>query len=892
MSARGWPGWAAALARDPNVVFAEPHYIRRLVWDGLPADGAMSSTPNDTNFGAMTHLLRLRMTDAWDVVKGEQGKDGLGRDKVVIAVVDGGTEWRHPDLRDNVWTNPGEIPNNGIDDDNNGFDDDVNGWNFATSSETSKGTPDPTGLPNTPLNAKHGTAVAGVAAAVTNNELGVAGTSWNATFMPINAGCPNQDDQICFPGQGVVYAAMNGADIITASWGGDGGSEALRMAIEMARDEGALVVASAGNDIRNIDREPFYPASYSTTLSVGGTTKDSDANLWNYGRSVNVFAAASRIDTTFPLPEAYGPISGTSFSGPLVAGIAALVLTQDATLTPDQVREQVRLTADNIDSANPSLSGLMGRGRANAFRAVTETGSPAVRLTEWTWVDEDGNFDLRSGEKVELQATFTNYLADASGLTLELDSDDPFINFINSSVNAGGLAGGASTTVTFEFELAPNTPNNRALLFFTRATAGSYVDAADVFRLSANETAVAAHNSGALQVSITNEGNLGYLSYKDLSQGVGFMARDVQNRARDLLFEGGLLIGTGPMAVSDCVRGIVPEVEHQNADFVLKDGTTLEIIVPAELTAQQGRVEYVDTEADNPIGVEILQESFIDVGPANEDFVILKYTISNVTETTITDLHAGLFFDWDIGSNDLARFDDDRQMGFILDDLNTPTILVGTKVLSNDLASRGARVSYRAIDNPSQIYRDDNGGGFTKEEKWSFLSGGVRNPNLGPSDVSQLTGAGPFSIDSGSSIEVAFAVVAGKSQADLLQNADNAQTLWDTILSTPTAIDDPDAPPPGVFALNAIYPNPAVPPTTLAFEVATPSEVTLTLYDVLGRKVRTLVTGRKNAGTHTVVWDGVDQAGQRVASGLYVARFTARNPGGTFTQSRQVVVVR
>ena len=880
---------AAALARDPNVVFAEPHYIRRLAWDGLPTPEearAMLSTPNDTNFGAMTHLLRLRLTDAWDVVKGEQGKDENPDDKVVIAVVDGGTDWRHSDLRANIWTNPDEIDGNGIDDDGNGFVDDIHGWNFATSSETSDGTPDPTGLSNTPVNALHGTAVAGVAAAVTDNALGVAGTSWNATFMGINASCPNQDDSICFSNRGLLYAAMNGADVITASWGGDGASETMRMVIETARDEGALVVASAGNDIRNIDREPFYPAGNSTTLSVGGTAKNSDANIWNYGRSVNVFAPGSRIDTTFP-DDAYGTISGTSFSGPLVAGIAALVKTAFPGLTVDQLREQVRLTADNIDSANPSLTGLLGRGRANAHRAVTEMTNPAVRLTEFTWSDEDGNRDIRSGEKVEVTATFTNYLANVAGLTLELDSDDSFISFTNGSVSVGALDRGASTTVTFEFELAPNTPNNRTLLFYTRASAGSYVDEADVFRLSANETSVAAHNSGALQVSVTNEGNIGYLAFQGQSQGVGFVARDVQNRARDVLFEGGLLVATGPTAVSDCVRGTDPSVD-QHVDLTLKDETTLEIIAPAVSTAQQGRVELVDTEADNPIGIEILQESFVDVGPDNEDFIILKYTITNVTEAALTNLHAGLFFDWDVNqvdpSSDFTRFDDDRQMGYVQDAASNPTILVGTKVLSRD-----AEVSYRGIDNPSQIYRDDNGGGFTEEEKWSFLSGGVRNPNVGPSDVSQLTGAGPFSIDSGSSIEVAFAVIAGKSQADLLQNADNAQLLWDTIL---TSIDDPEAPVPGVFAFTSIYPNPAVPPMTLAFDVATPSEVTLTLFDVLGRKVRTLVTGRKNAGSHTVVWDGVDEAGQRVASGLYVARLLARNPGGTFVQSRQVVVVR
>jgi len=343
--------------------------------------------------------------------------------------------------------------------------------------------------------------------------------------------------------------------------------------------------------------------------------------------------------------------------------------------------------------------------------------------------------------------------------------------------------------------------------------------------------------------------------------------------------------------VSDCVRGVAIDVD-QNEDLVLKDGTILEIISPAEFTTQQGKVELVDTGAPNPIGISVVQDSYVDGSADNDDFIILRYTVSNDTESTLSDLHVGLFFDWDVNrtdpASDFARFDDTRQVGYIQDDASNPTILVGTKVLSKD-----AEVSYRAIDNPSQIYRDQNGGGFTEEEKWSFMSGGIRNPTLNRSDVSQLMGAGPYTIDPGSSVEVAFAVLAGPNLDAFQQNADNAQMLWDDILSTPTAVeDDPVLPTPGDFAFKPIYPNPASPPATFAYEVATPSDVTLTVYDVLGRKVRTLVAGLKNSGAHTVVWDGIDQAGQRVASGLYVARFTAQSSGVTFTQSRQVVVVR
>jgi len=871
---------AAALAQDPNVVYAEPHYLRRITGDGPMSTAVPGATPNDALFSRMTHLQQLRAPEAWDVVKGEQGD-------VVVAIIDGGTEWRHPDLQANVWTNPLEVDGNGVDDDGNGFVDDIHGWNYATGLP---GTADPTGLPDLPRNAQHGTAVAGTAVAVTDNGVGVAGTSWNARFMAVNAACPNQDSLICGGFLGILYAAMNGAAIINASWGGESASETERQVIEVAYEQGALVVAAAGNEGRDADREPFYPAGYPKVLSVSGTQKDSDTHGgFNYGKSVNVFAPGRNIDSTIPNGQ-YNtlPLNGTSFASPLVTGVAALVKTWFPAYTVDQVREQVRITADNIDAANPALAGRLGRGRVNALRAVTETGSPSIRLTDWSYTTSDGNLDIRSGETVEVTATFTNYLADASGVTLELLSDDPFVSMTTGSVGAGMLATGAGTTVTFAFDMAQDTPNNRVLLFSTRAQAGTYRDEADVFRLPANETAVASHTSGApgaapaLQVSVTNEGNIGYLAFQGSSSGIGFVTS-----GRDVLFEGGLLVATGPDAVSDCVRGISTTVE-QDVDFTLKDGSVLEIIRPAALTAEQARVEFVDTAAPSPIGLSILQESYVDAAPENEDFIILRYAISNTTTETISNLYAGLFFDWDVHAvdpqQDVAGYDEIRQMGFVQDGLS-PTILVGTRVLTG-----GASLSYRAIDNPTEIYRGGDAGGFSEQEKWDYLRGGVQRKSLGATDVSQLTGVGPFTIDPGSSVEVAFAVVAGQSQNDLLQNADRAQDLWDNTLATPVAIEDP-APGPGRFAFHPLYPHPAVPPASFAFDVAAPSDVTLTVYDVLGRKVRALTVGRKSTGTHSVVWEGTDQAGRRVASGLYIARLTARSAATTFTTSQQVVVV-
>jgi len=853
---------AAALAEDPNVEFAEPEYIYRLTETAPPL-----ATPNDPFFASMTHLQRIGLPDAWDLVKGEQGN-------VIIGIVDGGTDWRHVDLQDNVWTNPGETPDNGVDDDGNGFVDDVHGWNFSNNSS------DPTGLSTQPNNSNHGTFVAGLAAAVTDNQQGVTGSSWNATFMPISGACPQQDDAICFGYPGIVYAATNGAQVINASWGGPESSDQGERAIDFAVEMGALVVAAAGNDGLNVDLTPFFPANFSKVLSVGATSKNSDgkAGFSNYGISVDIFAPGVSVEST-STGGLFGASSGTSFASPIVAGIAALVKTLNPGFSVDQLREQVRVTGDNIDAANSNFAGRLGRGRVNALRAVSVTDLPAIRVTDGSFTETDGDGGIESGETVQLTLTYTNYLASAGGVLFTLRSDDAFVTVTSGAASIGSLPSGASQDVTFTFTVASNTPEGRALRFATDNEAGSYIDAG-VVELVANETAVATHRTATLEVSITNEGNIGFLGFSGESSGEGYVYN-----GRNLLFEGGLLVATGPSKVSDSVRGTG---DNQEDDLVLQDGTTLEIISPGDLTDQQGQVSLTDDNAPSPIGLLILQDSYIDTAPENDDFIIFRYTITNTTDATISDLHVGLFFDWDVdlfdAAQDVARFDEARQFGYIEE--SNGGFRVGTHLLVDD------PLSYRAIDNPTEIYRNATGGGFTEQEKWDFLSNGIQRQAINGSDVSQITGAGPYILDPGASVEVAFAIVAGQSESALLTSVDAAQALWDNVIDPMvTAIDEP-GPEPLAFDLQAAYPNPATAGTRIGFTLAEPGHVRLTVYDVLGRAVTTLLDKSMPAGSHTVDWNGGDEVGQHVADGVYFYRITATGAQNTVARSRSVVVMK
>ncbi len=735
---------AAQLSRLPGVVYAEPLPVRQLV-----------DVPNDSLYTQMTHLSRIQAPEAWDVVKGEQGD-------VVIAIVDGGTDWRHPDLIDNVWTNPGEIPGNGIDDDGNGFVDDVHGWNFANN------TPDPSGLSATPLNAAHGTQVAGVAAAVANNNRGVAGSSWNARFMPINAACPAQDRSICFGYAGIVYAALNGAQVINASWGGPGLSRLEADVVEFATDLGSLIVAAAGNESSDNDRVPFGPASHPRVLSVGATNKDNDgkASFSNYGRSVNVFAPGVNLNSTLPNGRYTASASGTSFASPLVAGIAALVRTRFSEYTPDQTREQIRLTADPIDAVNPAFAGRLGRGRINAFRAVTETGFPAIRLVALDVTDSDADGYLESGETVQLTARFTNHLTPATNVQFQLNSDANYLTILQGNAQVPQLNPGDTVAVTFSFSIASSAPTNRTAVFLTNIQAnGGYADR-DLFRLVINPEQVALLATGRIQTAITTTGNLGWTGFAGESSGVGF-ALDGHN----LLFEGGLLAGISAQFVSDAVRGEDGATQHR--DFQPAEGSSLDVITPGRFTAQQGTIELTDRAASFPLHINVLQETYADTVPGRQLFVIVHYTIENTRTTTLFPLYAGIFLDWDLNpdAQDFARYDATRRLGIVQNKSTNPDTLAAIRLLTP------APFSYRAIDNPTELYD-----GFTQGEKWNALSGGLQQTQLSNTDASQLMAAGPFRLGPGCRIPIAFAILAADGTDGLTQAADEAQRFWDEII--------------------------------------------------------------------------------------------------------------
>jgi subtilisin family serine protease len=332
---------------DPNIEYAEPNYIRK----------AFLTTPIDPKCDVANQwgIFKIQAPEAWDTE--------TGKGSVVIAILDTGVDYDHEDLEDNMWK------------DSNGY----YGYDFVNGDND----------PDDDYSRSHGTHCAGIAAAVTNNGIGIAGVSWKSKIMAVkildDTGSGTLDREL----DGINYAVDNGADIISMSFGTvdypPPSSKAERDAINDAYEKGCLLVAASGND-----NQPYvaYPAAYENVIAVGASNASDercDVSDWdydllgnprgsNYGPELDVVAPGDSILSTVRMGTGtvdpnYDNMDGTSMATPFVSGLAALILSHLPGLAPSDVRRIIERTADDIGSTGWDRE--TGWGRINAYSALT-----------------------------------------------------------------------------------------------------------------------------------------------------------------------------------------------------------------------------------------------------------------------------------------------------------------------------------------------------------------------------------------------------------------------------------------------------------------------------------------------------------------------------------------
>jgi len=367
------------LKKDPNVARVEPNYVHRVMDRNLPDDSRFSEEWGMDNNGSSggTADADTDAPEAWSTTTGS--KD------YVVAVFDTGVDYLHEDLKDNMWTNPGETDGNHIDDDGNGFTDDYYGYDFAADND---GNDDSDPAPDTPYGESahyHGTHVAGIIGATGNNAKGVAGVNWTTSIMAIkifrpNGGAVNSDilDAIDY----VIDMKENHSTnivAVNASYGpssGSGGSagDTMNDAIDALGDAGILFVAAAGNAGNNNDSSVKYPASYTSENIIAVAATDSNdalASFSNYGHySVDLAAPGVDILSTYVTDshDQYALLSGTSMATPYVTGTVAMVWSAFGDkLDMAGVKRHI---LNNVDKLGTLDGMVLSGGRLNLAEAV------------------------------------------------------------------------------------------------------------------------------------------------------------------------------------------------------------------------------------------------------------------------------------------------------------------------------------------------------------------------------------------------------------------------------------------------------------------------------------------------------------------------------------------
>ena len=734
------------LLAQPNVVYAEPYYLPRPLF--IPDDPAAAVN------GSQTYLSIIRAYEGWEFEKGDS--------TVVIGILDTGVDLSHEDLTDNIFYNPDD-PINGIDDDGDGYVDNYHGWDFANNDH------DPTADFS-----QHGTSVAGISSARTNNGKGMAGVGFKTRFLPVKIF--NTENNAFNNGyEAILYAAGQGCKVINLSWGiANTFSNYARDIINFAvLDMDVVVVAAAGNTNAELN---FYPASYENVLSVGASDyNDQKAGFATYSHFIDVMAPGAGEYTT-KNGNTYGISTGSSFASPMVAGVAALVRSRYPDLNARQVMEKIRLTADNIYAipGNESYFEKLGHGRVNLQRAIAPDNKPAIRMTDLAYNNNVGPY-ATNGSTVNITMRFINLLNSTANASATLTCSSPFVTIVEDNFNIGGLTAMEEKNndgSPFIIQLASNTPPNETLSFRIGYEDVNYSDY-QYFELVANPDYINLDN-GKISLAVANDGNLAYTD-GNLENGGGFIFKGER-----LLDHMGIALATASDKVADNIIFNF-NTGQKNQDFAVAEPLQFmnNSIAPIDV-----RSTFTDSNAPDPAGLRVTQKILSADADTANSFIIAEYRITNLSGNDLPALYTGMYTDWDIGqyTNNAAAWDQAHKLGYIHDkDENDQ--FAGIALIT------GQEAIYNAID-----LADENGNTadfsqtLSKMNKFDLLTASTSTSAgaLGAgNDVAQLLSGKTLDLKNNQSTRVAFVMAVEESLASLQNTITTAAGFYASYLQNP-----------------------------------------------------------------------------------------------------------
>jgi subtilisin family serine protease len=428
---------AQLLEQDSAVLYAEPDYIV-----------SRTEVTNDPLLSQQWALQKISASQAWEVTKGSS--------KVKVAIIDSGIDYTHPDLKGNIWVNPGETPNNGKDDDGNGYIDDVYGWDFANNDKD-------------PMDGHgHGTHVAGTIAASTNNGQKIAGVAWHAKMAGLKFLSDSGSGSTSGAIEAIAYSTAMGFKVSNNSWGGGGYSRSLKEVIEKAGENGQLFCAAAGNSKSNNDKNPHYPSNYDceNIISVAASDRtDKLASFSCYGKN-SVDLAAPGVGILSLLPNnRTASWSGTSMATPHVAGAATLIFAINPNATHSEVKNAIMTTVDPIPEFNEKM--ITG-GRINVASALGQTAQSWLTVSP-----QEGTVEEGSTTNLTFSVDATKFNAGKKEAIATFSTNDPKVGNLEIPVNVNVIGEPEIVVSAKELNFGTLWQNNKKTLNLTISNLGT-----------------------------------------------------------------------------------------------------------------------------------------------------------------------------------------------------------------------------------------------------------------------------------------------------------------------------------------------------------------------------------------------------------------------------------
>lgn len=723
---RDIPQTIQALLQYDFVEYAERYYPVELLY--IPNDPFA-----DPYTGNQDNLAVIKAYEAWEVEKGDS--------TIVIGILDTGVNLDHIDLKNNIYLNEAD-PINGFDDDGDGYIDNYKGWNFGDDNNDVSD-----------VNS-HGTQVAGIAAARTDNKTGMAGVGFKTKFMPIKV-FTSEDNTFNDGYSAILYAAQKGCKVINLSWGtANNYSKYVEDIINtVVLDMDVVVVAAAGNSKLN---EEYYPASFEYVMSVTNTTKaDEKAADATYSPYVDISAPGVGVMTTSG--NGYASAYGTSMASPAVAAAAALIRAHYPELSALQIMERLRVTADDVYGVgdNYQYKEHLGKGRLNMLKALLDSTACAVRFREMTYANALGAYAFYD-DTVAIKGKFVNYLQEASNLKVTLSVNSPYITLIDSVFSTASLSTLAEEWATFRIYIQPNLPPGERLRFRLGYIGDDYEDY-QYFDIKANPDYVTIDN-GKLAMTVSSNGNQGY--YSDGFKGEVALAYSVDETTETLFDYASLIIGTDPQNVSDNMLNNYSS-GIRSKDFKAEKRIKIVQDSPAFIQAVSS---FSDQGSANSLGLEIAQyvSSYKETSLNNNLF--LDYEITNNSGITKDTLRIGFFADWNIidSSNNRANYDFNYRMAYAY--YPDKNIYAGIALLS------AQEVVYQALSLFDEKGDFVFGPQIEDDEKFSLLVKDENRLETGPANIASILTSVIYDFQDQAKANVQFVLTAGRSLEELQEN--------------------------------------------------------------------------------------------------------------------------